>query len=60
MLVQKSGVVEITHFIEVRVDRNSLLAVEEYRSSFSLGGGSHDGADGLAFGEDRRLRVILM
>ena len=45
----------VAHFDEVRADRNSLLAVEEYRSSFGLGGGSHDSADGLTFGEDRSV-----
>ena len=41
----------VAHFDEVRADGNSLLAVEEDCSSFGLGGGSHDGTDGLIFGE---------
>ena len=41
----------MAHFDEVRADRNSLLAVEEDRSSFGLGRKSHDGVDGLIFGE---------
>ena len=34
---------------------NSLLAVEEDCTSFSLGGGCHDGADGLALDEDQSV-----
>ena len=45
----------VAHFDEGRADGNSLLAVEEDRSSFGLGSGSHDGADGLTFGEDRSV-----
>ena len=43
----------VAHFDEGRADGKSLLAVEEDCSSFGLGGGSHDGADGLTVGEDR-------
>ena len=46
----------MAHFDEGRADGNSLLVVEENRSSFGLRGGSHDGADGLAFGEYRSIR----
>ena len=49
------GWLRVAHFDEVRADRNSLLAVEEDCSSLGLGGGSHDGADGLKFGEDRSV-----
>ena len=47
------GRLRVAHFNKGRADRNSLLAVEEDLSSFSLGGGSNDGTDGLTFGEDR-------
>ena len=46
----------MAHFNEGHADGNSLLAVEENRSSFGLRGGSHDGADGLTFGEYRSIR----
>ena len=46
------GWLRVAHFDEVCVDSNSLMAVEEYCSSFGLGSGSHDGADGLTFGEN--------
>ena len=46
----------MSHFDEVCVDRDSLLDVEEDRSSFGLGGGSHDGADGLTSGEYCSIR----
>ena len=48
---------QVAHFDEVRADGNSLLAVGEDRSSFGLGGGSHDGADGLTFGEDQSVWI---
>ena len=41
----------MAHFDEGRADGNSLLDVEEDRSSFGLGGRSHDGVDGLILGE---------
>ena len=40
----------VEHFDEGHADGNSLLAVEEDRSSFRLSGVSHDGGDGLTFG----------
>ena len=46
------GRLRVAHFDEGRADENSLLAVEEDRSSFSLCGRSHDSTDGLTFGED--------
>ena len=46
------GRFQVDHFDEGRADGNSLLAVEEDRSSFGLGGGSHDSADGLTFDEN--------
>ena len=49
------GWLQVYHFDEGRADRNSLLAVEENRSSFSLCCGSHDGADGLTFDEYRSI-----
>ena len=44
------------HFDEGRVYGNSLLDVEENHSSFGLCVRSHDGADGLKFGEYRSIR----
>ena len=49
------GWLRLENFDEVRVDGNSLLAVEVECSSFGLGGGIHDGVDGLTFGEDRSI-----
>ena len=46
----------VDHFDEGCADGNILLAVEENRSSFGFHGGSHDGADGLTFGEYRTNR----
>ena len=46
------GRLRVAHSNEGRMDGNSLLAVEEYCSSFGFGDGSHDGADGLIFGEN--------
>ena len=42
----------MAHFNQGRADGSSLLAVAEDCTSFSLGGGCHEGADGLALGED--------
>ena len=47
-----SGRLMMTHLNQGRADGNSLLDVEEYRTGFSIGGGCHDGADGLALGGD--------
>ena len=44
------------HFDEGCADGNSLLVVEENRSSLGVCGGRHDGADGLRFGEYRYIR----
>ena len=41
----------MAHFNKGRADGNSLIAVEEDHTSFSLGGGCHDGVDGLVIGE---------
>ena len=41
----------MTYFNEGRAVGNSLMAVEENCCSFGLYGRSHDGADGLTFGE---------
>ena len=46
----------VAHFDKGRADRNSLLEVEENCSSFCFRDGSHDGADGLTFGECRSIR----
>ena len=46
------GRLRVTNFYKGRADGNSLLAVEEDNSSFGLGSGSHDSADGLTFGKD--------
>ena len=40
------------HFNQGCADGNNLLAVEEYCTSFSLGGRCHDSADGIELGED--------
>ena len=42
----------MAHFNQGRADGNSLLAIEEDRTGFGLGGGRHDGADGRALCED--------
>ena len=47
---------QLAHIDEGRADGNSLLAVEEDRSSFGLSGRSHDGAYGLTFGEYQSIR----
>ena len=46
------GRLRVAHFDEGRADGNIILAVEEDQFSFGLGGRSHDGEDGLTFGED--------
>ena len=51
-----SGLLRVAHFDEDSADGNSLLNIEEDRSSFGLGGRSHDGADGLTFGEDLSIQ----
>ena len=50
-----SGRLRMDHLNQGCEDGNSLLAVEEYHTGVSLGGGCHDGADGLALGEDRAV-----
>ena len=45
------GRLRVAQFDEGRVDGTSLLAFKKNCSSFGLRGGSHDSADGLAFGE---------
>ena len=52
----RGGRLRVAHLDEGCADRNSLLAVEENSSSFGFCGGSHDGADGLTFGEYRSIR----
>ena len=46
-----SGWLQMDHCNQVGADGNSLLAIEEDRTGLSLGGGCHDGADGLSLGE---------
>ena len=46
----------MTHFDEGRADGNSVLTIEKNCSSFGFPGGSHDGADGLTFGEYQSIR----
>ena len=50
------GRLRVAHFDEGCADGNSLLVVEENRSSFGFCGRSHDGVDGLTFGEYRNIR----
>ena len=50
------GRLQVDHFDEGCADGNSLLAVEENRSSFGFRGGRHDGVDGLTFGEYRTIK----
>ena len=49
--LDRGGRLRVAHFDEGRADGNSLLAVEENRSSVGHRGGSHDGSDGFKFGE---------
>ena len=46
-----SGWLQMAHFNQVCADGNSLLAIEEDCTGLSLGGGCHDGAEGLSLGE---------
>ena len=50
-----SGRLWMAYFNQGCADRNILLDVEEDSTSFSLGGGYHDGADGLSLGENRAI-----
>ena len=52
----RGGRLQVDHFDEGCVDGDILMAFEENRSSFGFRGGSHDGADGLTFGEYRSIR----
>ena len=51
----RSGRLRMAHLNQVRADGNSLLSVEEDRTGLGLGSICHDGADGLALGEDRAV-----
>ena len=42
----------MAHFNQGRADGNSLLAVEEDCTSYSLGVRCHDGSDGMSLGKD--------
>ena len=53
--LDRSRRLRMEHFNQVCADGNSLLAVEEDCTDLSLGSGRHDGADGLALGEDRAV-----
>ena len=46
-----SGRLQMAHFHQSRADGNILIAIEEDRTGLSIGGGCHDGADGLSLGE---------
>ena len=50
--LDQSGRLQMARFNQGRTNGNSLLAVAEDRTSLDLGGGCHDGADGLALGQD--------
>ena len=54
--LDQGGRLRVNHFDEGCADENSLLAVEENRSSFGFCGRSHDGADCLTFGEYWTIR----
>ena len=47
----RGGRLWVAHPSEGCEDENGVLSVEENRSIFCFRGGSHDGADGLTFGE---------
>ena len=46
----------MAHLGKFSADGDGLLAVEGNRTGFGLRGGSHDGADGLTFGEYWNIR----
>ena len=52
----RGGQLQVAHLDEGCEDGNSLIDVEENRSSFGFCGGSHDSSDGLIFGEYRSIR----
>ena len=54
--LDRGGRLRVSHFGEGCADGNGLLDVEENRSGFCFRGGSHDGADGLAFGDYWTIR----
>ena len=54
--LDRVGRLRVAHFDEFCEGGNSLIYVEEKRSSFGFCGGSHDGSDGLTFGEYRTIR----
>ena len=53
----QGGRLQVDHFDEGCADGNSLMSVEENRSSFGFRGVSHDGADGLKFCKYWSIRV---
>ena len=50
------GRLRVAHIGECCADGDGLLAIEENRTGFCFHGGSHDGADGLIFGEYCTIR----
>ena len=54
--LDRGGRLRVAHLDEGCADGNSLLAVEENRSSFGFHSRSHDCADGLTFGKYRTIR----
>ena len=54
--LDQGGRLRVAHFGEGCADGNGLLAVDENCSGFCFRGGSHDGADGLTFGEYWTIR----
>ena len=54
--LDRGGRLQVSHFDEGCAYGNSLLAVEENRSIFGFRCASHDGADGLTFGEYQTIR----
>ena len=54
--LDQGGRFRVAHIGKGSADGDGLLAVEENRIGFCFRGGSHDGADGLTFGEYWTIR----